>query len=126
MSLNPKSTGCIKLMDKNQIVPQTIDITSGPSPKDIAEFQHHVPPDSGPEILEQIEMVVSQADALKNDTECEKLCNILIKYKDNLYVNSMDCGLTTIHRVRIPAPPGAPRTSVQNCEGIIQMIGRNN
>uniref|UniRef100_A0A8P4K5A8 ribonuclease H n=1 Tax=Dicentrarchus labrax TaxID=13489 RepID=A0A8P4K5A8_DICLA len=61
----------------------------------------------------QVEQVVTQADALNNDMEREKLSKVLYKYKASFAKDSLDCGLTTIHSVRIPTPHDAPPTYVR-------------
>uniref|UniRef100_A0A8C6LWT6 ribonuclease H n=1 Tax=Nothobranchius furzeri TaxID=105023 RepID=A0A8C6LWT6_NOTFU len=70
------------------------------------------PPEKPPEVLSQIERVVDQADALTTEVERDKLRQLLLKYKDFLSLDSLDCGLTTIHEVRIPTPPHAQLTFV--------------
>lgn len=52
------------------------------SPEGVSKSQHHIPPDPGPDILEQIEWMASQADSLKNDTTHEKLRSISDKDKN--------------------------------------------
>uniref|UniRef100_A0A8C6M6L4 ribonuclease H n=1 Tax=Nothobranchius furzeri TaxID=105023 RepID=A0A8C6M6L4_NOTFU len=71
------------------------------------------PPGKPPEVLSQIENVIDQADALTNEVERDKLRLLLLKYKDFLSLDSLDCGLTTIHEVWIPTRPDAPPTFVR-------------
>uniref|UniRef100_A0A8C6LKG8 Gypsy retrotransposon integrase-like protein 1 n=1 Tax=Nothobranchius furzeri TaxID=105023 RepID=A0A8C6LKG8_NOTFU len=71
------------------------------------------PPGRPPELLLQIEKVIDQADALTNDVERDQLRQLLLKYQDFLSLDSLDCGLTTIHEVRIPTRPDAPPSFVR-------------
>ncbi|KAL6487878.1 hypothetical protein MHYP_G00045040 [Metynnis hypsauchen] len=66
-----------------------------------------------PGFAAQVDQVIAQADALTTDEEREKLRQVLNKYKASFAKDSTDCGLTTIHSVRIPTRPGAPPTFVR-------------
>ncbi len=61
----------------------------------------------------QIQQILSEADALHNEVDCQGLKEVLHKYKDSFAKDSLDCGLTNIHTVRIPINPNAPITFVR-------------
>ncbi len=61
----------------------------------------------------QIQKILSEADALHNEVDCQGLKEVLHKYKDSFAKDSLDCGLTNIHTVRIPTNPNAPPTFVR-------------
>ncbi len=61
----------------------------------------------------QIQQILSEADALHNEVERQGLKEVLQKYKDSFAKDSLDCGLTNIHTVRIPTNPNAPPTFVR-------------
>ncbi len=61
----------------------------------------------------QIQQILSDADALHNEVERQGLKEVLLKYKDSFAKDSLDCGLTNIHTVRIPTNPNAPPTFVR-------------
>ncbi len=61
----------------------------------------------------QIQQILSEEDALHNEVDRQGLKGVLHKYKDSLAKDSLDCGLTNIHTVRIPTNPNAPPTFVQ-------------
>ncbi len=61
----------------------------------------------------QIQQILSDADALHNEVERQGLKEVLLKYKDSFAKDSLDCGLTDIHTVRIPTNPNAPPTFVR-------------
>ncbi len=61
----------------------------------------------------QIQQILSEADALHNEVDRQGLKEVLHKYKDSFAKNSLDCGLTNIHTVRIPTNPNAPPTFVR-------------
>ncbi len=65
----------------------------------------------------QIQQILSEADALHNEVDRQGLKEVLHKYKD-LAKDSLDCGLTNIHTVRIPTNPNAPPTFVE--KGVIR------
>ncbi len=56
----------------------------------------------------QYQQILSDADALHNERDRQGLKEILHKYKD-----SPDCGLTSIHTLRMPTNPNGPPTFVQ-------------
>ncbi len=61
----------------------------------------------------QIQQILSEADALHNEVDRQGLKEVLQKYKDSFAKDSLDCGLTNIHTVRIPTNPNAPPTFVR-------------
>lgn len=61
----------------------------------------------------QVDKVIAEADALSSDEECNKLRIVLLKYETSFAHDSLDCGLTSLHTVRVPTPPGAPPTYVR-------------
>ncbi len=61
----------------------------------------------------QIQQILSEADALHNEADRQGLKEVLHKYKDSFAKDSLDCGLTNIHTVRIPTNPNAPPTFVR-------------
>ncbi len=61
----------------------------------------------------QMQQILSDADALHNEVERQGLKEVLLKYKDSFAKDSLDCGLTNIHTVRIPTNPNAPPTFVR-------------
>ncbi|KAL1246759.1 hypothetical protein QQF64_034307 [Cirrhinus molitorella] len=61
----------------------------------------------------QIQQILSEADALNDDADRQGLKEVLHKYKDSFAKDSLDCGLTSIHTVRIPTNPNAPPTFVR-------------
>ncbi len=61
----------------------------------------------------QIQQILSEADALHNEVDRQGLKEVLHKYKDSFAKDSLDCGLTNIHTVRIPTNPNAPPTFVR-------------
>ncbi len=60
----------------------------------------------------QIQQILSEADALHSEVDHQGLKEVLQKYKDSFAKDSLDCGLTNIHTVRIPTNPNAPSTFV--------------
>ncbi len=61
----------------------------------------------------QIQQILSEADTLHNEADRQGLKKALHKYKDSFAKDSLDCGLTNIHTVRIPTNPNAPPTFVR-------------
>lgn len=61
----------------------------------------------------QIQQILKDADALKTDTDRLKLRQVLYKFKASFAKDSLDCGLTSLHTVRIPTHPNAPPTFVR-------------
>ncbi len=61
----------------------------------------------------QVQQILSEADALHNEADRQGLKEVLHKYKDSFAKDSLDCGLTNIHTVRIPTNPNAPPTFVR-------------
>ncbi len=61
----------------------------------------------------QIQQILSEADALHNEVDRQGLKEVLQKYKDSFAKDSLDCGLTNIHTVRIPTNSNAPPTFVR-------------
>ncbi|RXN21994.1 Retrovirus-related Pol poly from transposon opus [Labeo rohita] len=59
-------------------------------------------------ILSVVPVVKEQEDADRH-----KLCQVLYKYKDSFAKDSLDCGLTDLHVVRILMHPKAPPTFVK-------------
>ncbi len=53
----------------------------------------------------QIQQILSEADALHNEVDRQGLNEVLHKYKVSFAKDSLHCGLTTIHTVRIPTKP---------------------
>ncbi len=60
-----------------------------------------------------IQQILNEADALHNEMDRQGLKEVLHKYKDSFAKDSLDCGLTNIHTVRIPTNPNAPPTFVR-------------
>ncbi len=50
----------------------------------------------------QVQQLLSEADTLHNEADRQGHKEVLHKYKDSFAKDSLDCGLTTIHTVRIP------------------------
>ncbi len=61
----------------------------------------------------QIQQILSETDSLHNEVDRQGLKEVLHKYKDSFAKDSLDCGLTNIHTVRIPTNPNAPPTYVR-------------
>ncbi|KAL1268841.1 hypothetical protein QQF64_034204 [Cirrhinus molitorella] len=61
----------------------------------------------------QVQQILSEADALHSEANRRGLKEVLCKYKDSFAKDSLDCGLTDIHTVRIPTHPNAPPTFVR-------------
>ncbi len=61
----------------------------------------------------QVQQILSEADALHNEADRQGLKEFLHKYKNSFAKDSLDCGLTNIHTVRIPTNPNAPPTFVR-------------
>ncbi len=61
----------------------------------------------------QIQQILSEAYGLHNEVDRQGLKEVLHKYKDSFAKDSLDCGLTKIHTVRIPTNPNAPPTLVR-------------
>ena len=116
----------VDLADHKEMVIQTINTLSLGSLQDFSteppikkgdqrssdtKFDSEETPDAA--FSAQIEQVITQADALNSDEEREKLCSVLRKYETSFAKDSLDCGLTTIHSVRIPAPLDASPTYVR-------------
>ncbi len=56
----------------------------------------------------QVQQILSEEDALHNEVDHQGHK----EYKDSFAKDSLDCGLTNIHTVRIPTNPNAPPTFV--------------
>ena len=69
--------------------------------------------DPYPDFEMQVQQVLSDADALTCDTDRHRLRQLLYKFKNSFAKDSLDCGLTDIHMVRIPTRPDAPPTYVR-------------
>ncbi len=61
----------------------------------------------------QVQQILSETDALHNEADCQGLKEVLHKYKNSFAKDSLDCGLTNIHTVRILTNPNAPPTFVR-------------
>lgn len=61
--------------------------------------------------FETQQQILQEADAMDNEEDCQKLHQIILKYKDYFAKDSLDCGL--IHMVCIPTWPEAPPTFVR-------------
>ncbi|KAL1270904.1 hypothetical protein QQF64_029920 [Cirrhinus molitorella] len=61
----------------------------------------------------QVQQILKDADAIQEDADRHKLRQVLYKYKDSFAKDSLDCGLTDLHVVRIPTPPNAPPSFVK-------------
>ncbi|KAI2655879.1 Pro-Pol polyprotein [Labeo rohita] len=61
----------------------------------------------------QVQQILRDADALQEDADRHKLRQVLYKYKDSFAKDSLDCGLTDLHVVRVPTHPKAPPTFVK-------------
>ncbi len=61
----------------------------------------------------QFKQILSEVDALHNGVDRQGLKEVLHKYKDSFAKDSLDCGLTNIHTMRIPTNPNAPPTFVR-------------
>lgn len=59
------------------------------------------------------------ADAMDNEEDRQKLRQVILKYKEYFAKDSLNCGLTDIHTVRIPTCPGAPPTFVRQYKILI-------
>uniref|UniRef100_A0A3B3D388 ribonuclease H n=1 Tax=Oryzias melastigma TaxID=30732 RepID=A0A3B3D388_ORYME len=111
MDLTPDSVGRVDFSDKNHLVFQTmneVSINTIDTPPNTENKNQ-----SQPSISEQIDEVVKMADALTTDSERQQLRQVLLKYQSSLSTDSLDCGLTSIHSVRIPTPENAPPTFVR-------------
>ncbi|KAF7643479.1 hypothetical protein LDENG_00238730, partial [Lucifuga dentata] len=119
--LNNVSVCRIDLGDKEQMVVHAItaDLESTPPPlkaqviRGVTDTSPNIDIDPYPEFLAQLEQVLSEADALVNDEEREKLRKVLLEHKSSFAKDSLDCGLTDIHTVHIPTRPDAPPTFVR-------------
>ncbi|KAL1258525.1 hypothetical protein QQF64_009102 [Cirrhinus molitorella] len=61
----------------------------------------------------QVQQILKDADAIQDETDLQKLRQILYQYKASFAKDSLDCGLTHLHTVRIPSHPNAPPTFVK-------------
>ncbi|KAL1269624.1 hypothetical protein QQF64_031913 [Cirrhinus molitorella] len=61
----------------------------------------------------QVQQILKDADAIQEDADRHKLRQVLYKYKDSFAKDSLDCGLTDLHVVRIPTPPNSPPSFVK-------------
>ncbi|KAL1268895.1 hypothetical protein QQF64_034258 [Cirrhinus molitorella] len=61
----------------------------------------------------QVQQILKEADAIQEDADGHKLRQVLYKYKDSFAKDSLDCGLTDLHVVRIPTHPKAPPSFVK-------------
>ncbi len=62
----------------------------------------------------QIQQILSEADALHNEVDRQGLKEVL--HKDSFAKDSLDCGLSNIHTVRIPTNPNAPPIFMRQCK----------
>ncbi|XDV44794.1 hypothetical protein PO909_013033, partial [Leuciscus waleckii] len=61
----------------------------------------------------QVQQILQDADALQDDADRQRLKQVLYKFKESFAKDSLDCGLTDLHTVRIPTHPEAPPTFVK-------------
>ncbi len=61
----------------------------------------------------QFKQILSEVDALHNGVDRQGLKEVLHKYKDSFAKDSLDCGLTNIHTMRIPTNPNVSPTFVR-------------
>ncbi|XDV36008.1 hypothetical protein PO909_005862 [Leuciscus waleckii] len=61
----------------------------------------------------QVQQILQDADALQDDADRQRLKQVLYKFKQSFAKDSLDCGLTDLHTVRIPTHPEAPPTFVK-------------
>ncbi|CAJ1081240.1 hypothetical protein LDENG_00238730%2C partial [Xyrichtys novacula] len=78
-------------------------------------------PEHDPDFDAKVEQLVAEADALNGEEEREKLRKLLHKYRASFAKDSLDCGLTSIHSIRIPTPPDAPPTFLTNAGAKISL-----
>ncbi|CAJ1064733.1 hypothetical protein LDENG_00238730%2C partial [Xyrichtys novacula] len=69
-------------------------------------------PEHDPDFDAKVEQLLAEADALNGEEEREKLRKLPYKYRASFAKDSLDCGLTSIHSVRILKPLDAPPTFV--------------
>ncbi|XDV14345.1 hypothetical protein PO909_014616 [Leuciscus waleckii] len=84
---------------------QFIAITS------VMSVAKHQEPYQGFEL--QVQQILQDADALQDDADRQRLKQVLYKFKESFAKDSLDCGLTDLHTVRIPTHPEAPPTFVK-------------
>uniref|UniRef100_A0A8C2DC19 Peptidase A2 domain-containing protein n=1 Tax=Cyprinus carpio TaxID=7962 RepID=A0A8C2DC19_CYPCA len=60
-----------------------------------------------------VQRILQDANALQSDTVRQGLRQVLYEFKESCAKYSLDCGLTTLHMVRIPTHPDAPPTFVK-------------
>lgn len=113
LDLNSDSVSRVDLSLKEQMTLHSVNVLAVSSSSDHSDLQTGAEGKGSATISDQIEEVVMKADALTTPEEREKLRTVLLKYKDSFSIDSLDCGLTTIHSVRIPTPPDAPPTFVR-------------
>ena len=113
MTLDQESVSRIDFSHDKQMTLHTVDILGVNSTPDPPESQEELNPGSCPTVTDRIEEVVAQANALVNDEERDQLRQVLLKYQNFFSLDSLDCGLTTVHSMRIPTPPDAPPTFVR-------------
>ncbi|KAG1941678.1 retrotransposable element [Pimephales promelas] len=61
----------------------------------------------------QVQQILSDADAIQDDADRQRLRQVLYKFKASFAKDSLDCGLTHLHTVRIPTHPQAPPTHMR-------------
>ncbi|KAL0159214.1 hypothetical protein M9458_042939, partial [Cirrhinus mrigala] len=89
---------------------ETDNVTAPPTVHNTEEVKKEEP---YPGFETQVQQILRDADALQVDADHHKLRQVLYKYKDSFAKDSLDCGLTDLHVVRIPTHPKAPPTFVK-------------
>ncbi|XP_051961297.1 uncharacterized protein LOC127628546 [Xyrauchen texanus] len=88
-----------------------IDDTAAPLPTNTTDDTPTEEPYPGFE--SQVQQILKDADAINNDADRQKLRRVLYKFKASFAKDTLDCGLTKLHTVRIPTHPNAPPTFVR-------------
>ncbi|CAJ1057626.1 hypothetical protein LDENG_00238730%2C partial [Xyrichtys novacula] len=112
----------VDLSEDSQMILHTVQVLSVSSEPETAHtlsgvepsiFPTGQTPEHDPDFDAKVEQLVAEADALNGEKEREKLRKLLHKYRASFAKDSLDCGLTSIHSIRIPTPPDAPPTFVR-------------
>ncbi|CAJ1057765.1 hypothetical protein LDENG_00238730%2C partial [Xyrichtys novacula] len=113
----------VDLSEDSQMVLHTVQVLNVSSEPEMAHtlsgvepsiFPTGQTPEHDPDFDAKVEQLVAEADALNGEEEREKLRKLLHKYRASFAKDSLDCGLTSIHSIRIPTPPDAPPTFVRH------------
>ncbi|CAJ1076285.1 hypothetical protein LDENG_00238730%2C partial [Xyrichtys novacula] len=112
----------VDLSEDSQMILHTVQVLSVSSEPESAHtlsgvepsiFPTGQTPEHDPDFDAKVEQLVAEADALNGEEEREKLRKLLHRYRASFAKDSLDCGLTSIHSIRIPTPPDAPPTFVR-------------